>query len=265
MISKNSSFKGSYSTDGFLIVDEQVVPDDLIVRSLQGVKDVLSDTYDRNAPRCSISAGDERRIQRITQIHHANNAIFEMLSLGRIGEFVEAITGVKQAKVWGSQLYYKPCGSGELGQVGFHCDAQHLSFLEGEVLTAWIPLTDVTIDSGPLTYINGSHKWGRRYGNSGGEIQDLVAQRRMMQRDFPEREWSETPVLLKAGSISFHHKNTFHGSLVNTSDSDRIAICFGILTEKSQFVDGVDDCGVKEIINNPSICPILLDKISSAA
>jgi ectoine hydroxylase-related dioxygenase (phytanoyl-CoA dioxygenase family) len=256
----HTSNRDKWLADGFLIHGQSIVPDKLLKNGLQGVEAVLAGIYDRGTPRAMIDVGQADKIQRITQIHHANNALFELFSLPRIGELVHEITGAKFVQVWGTQLYYKPAGSELTGQVGFHCDSQHLNFLEGEFLTAWMPLTDITMESGPLLYVNGSHQWLGGFKSSGGEKQDLDEQRRLMQAQYPERQWKETPVIMNAGGISFHHKNTYHGSAVNYSDSARIAICFGILTDRAKLIAGESDCGVGEIIDKPEFCPVIYNE-----
>ncbi len=256
----HSSSRDKWLADGFLIHKQSIVSAKLLAEGLQGVEEVLAGNYDRGQPRAIIDVGQANKIQRITQIHHANNKLFEIFSSKRIGELVHEITGAKVVQVWGTQLYYKPAGSELTGQVGFHCDSQHLNFLEGEFLTAWMPLTDITMETGPLLYVKGSHQWDGEFQSSGGEKQDLDEQRRLMQAEYPGRPWQETPVIMKAGGISFHHKNTYHGSAINYSDSARVAICFGILTDKARLVGGGNDCGVSSIIDDPDYCPVLYNE-----
>ncbi|CAM1369044.1 phytanoyl-CoA dioxygenase family protein [Tenacibaculum xiamenense] len=246
----------NYETNGFVFY-KNCLCKDVLNKALQGVLAVRKGFFNKYRPSSLISINNPNQIQRITQIHHANKAVFEMLSQSGIGKMVRTITGAKNIKIWGSQLYYKPPRSGITGQVGFHCDAEHLPFLTGDMITGWIPLTSISDNSGPLVYVNESHKWQVNFKYSGGEKQNLTKQTKLMQEQHPGVEWVETKALLEVGDISFHHKDVLHCSTQNLSNAPRIAISFGIMTEKTKFVDNQEDYGIRKIINNPEYSPEL--------
>ena len=118
------------------------------------------------------------------------------------------------------QLLYKP-SSGENASnvhVGWHQDRHYWGAWEegSELFTAWVALSDVGPSSGPMCFIQGSHKWGQL---PGGDFfdQDLAAQQRGIS--VPEgAEWREVEAHMSAGGASFHDALTFHASGVNTSE-----------------------------------------------
>ena len=83
---------------------------------------------------------------------------------------------------------------------------------ETEMLTAWVPVTDATIDHGCLGVMPGSHRW------------DLIGHCPMPQLAIPD-ELIETekakPIPLRAGSVLFMTRYTAHMSLPNLSNEVR--------------------------------------------
>ena len=58
-------------------------------------------------------------------------------------------------------VHKKPVdGTTDQGIVGWHADRPYWPTCSSHnMMTAWIPLQDCTIDMGPVFYISGSHKW----------------------------------------------------------------------------------------------------------
>ena len=67
---------------------------------------------------------------------------------------------------------------------------------------------------------------------------------------------------MNAGSISFHHKDTLHGSAINSSainssDFDHYAIAIGLLTDEAQFDTRFDDYGYGALLKDEKYCPVI--------
>ena len=100
-------------------------------------------------------------IIKIDKPHISSKVIFDLITNQRFGESLAKITNSKKIQVWHSQGVCKPPGGGHRGNAGWHRDIQYWPFWESSgVLTAWIALTDVRANSGPVRYIVGSNHWG---------------------------------------------------------------------------------------------------------
>ena len=176
-----------------------------------------------------------------------------------LGELAGAITGAKRVQVWWVQGLVKPGtpDADAAAKVGWHQDRAYWGdWDEGsELFTAWLALSDVTEDAGPMVFVNGSHKWGLL---EGGDFfaQDQEALRRAIH--IPEGEsWHETPDLLPPGGVSFHHRLVIHGSHQNTSAHPRRSLAIHMCTEKSSLRP---DSWAAKYLDRPEICPIVFEK-----
>ena len=67
-------------------------------------------------------------------------------------------------QVWWTQLLYKPpqAAAPTNTTIGWHQDRSYWGAWEegSELFTAWVALSDVTAESGPMKFVRGSHRWG---------------------------------------------------------------------------------------------------------
>ena len=197
----------------------------------------------------------------------ANYAMREVVSLEAIGRLAAEATGAAWVQVWWTQLLGKPASGGtEAGDtttnIGYHQDRNYWqgSWEEGsELLTAWVALSDVAEDGGPMRFVKASNHWGLLEGGSFFHEHDLEKQRAVCLGKAPAgAAWEETAAVLPAGSLTLHDNYTLHGSGPNFSSTYRRSIAIHMRTNKSQpkaaglgggltaFLDDID--GVNPVI-----------------
>jgi ectoine hydroxylase-related dioxygenase (phytanoyl-CoA dioxygenase family) len=164
--------------------------------------------------------------------------------------------GAETVQVWAVQLLHKPPAGDGLGHnvVGWHQDEDYWhDWWSGEVFTCWLALSDVTAESGPMSFVPRSHMWGfLASGDFYGDLNDVKA-----RFSVPEGEaWAEVPAILKPGQASFHHRRTIHGSGINTADWPRRSLAVHLRTEKSTPLN-LAPPGYPAELSDPRICPAL--------
>ena len=109
------------------------------------------------------------------------------------------------------------------------------SWEEGsELLTAWVALSDVGVESGPMTFVRGSNAWGLLEGCGFFHEQSLEEQKAACLAAAPAgAQWAEEPAILPAGSMSLHDNYTLHGYGPNFSDTYRRSLAIHMRTNKS--------------------------------
>ena len=166
----------------------------------------------------------ERRYPERLNSTHRNNAHYEFLCLdevvhdARILDAVESLVG-PDILLWSTVLFIKAPNSP--AHVSFHQDATYMGLSPQIGLTAWLALSDTTVESGCMLMEPGSHHHSiRPHRDTFGEDNILTRGQTISGID----ENVLVPVELGAGQMSLHHVRTVHGSAPNTSHDRRIGL-----------------------------------------
>jgi len=141
--------------------------------------------------------------------------------------------------------------------VGWHQDKHYWPYWEGEVFTAWVAVSDVRADCGPMRFVRGSNHWGYL---EGGDFFGSDDERQRSKIPVPDgAEWVEVPAILPPGAVSFHHRLTLHASGPNTSDRPRRSFAIHLRTEKSKPIFGMQEAADYYIshLDDPVMAPVL--------
>ncbi len=103
--------------------------------------------------------------------------------------------------------------------VSWHQDGHYWQLSAPHVVSAWIALTDSTIENGCLRVVRGSHKQSLPHYEQRSE-NNLLSTGLHVAVDVDEQDIND--VTLKAGDMSLHHVNMVHGSKSNESAKKRI-------------------------------------------
>lgn len=257
-----SDARSAYERDGFYLVQEPIFPPDLLHRAVEGMDAVRRGEYDTGRPPqpSPWNPGDDpNALCKIEQPQFASRAIRDLLTYPALGEWAAAITGASRVQAWWVQLLVKPSTSEDASaqtNVGWHQDRHYWGIWEdgSELFTAWIALSDVTEESGPMRFLRGSHRWG--YQKQGDFFeQDLDTQKDHLR--LPEGEsWEEVAAILPPGGVSFHDRLTFHGSGPNRSGDLRRSFAVHLRTQNSRPVEG-KRVGLTQFIDDPELCPVI--------
>lgn len=270
-IQTSASARKQYQADGFYIHPTPIIPREVVDAAVVGMDEVRAGRYETGTPPqpSSWNPGDDpNALGKIEMPQLANRAIHRLVSHPALGELVAEVTGAQQmVQVWWVQLLYKPSldpAAGVTTNVGLHQDRQYWgAWDEGsDLFTAWVALSDVTEDAGPMQFVRGSHHWGLLgQGDFWGQDNDALRQ----SIDAPdEAEWEDVAAILPPGGVSLHHCLTFHGSGPNTSGAPRRSFAIHMRTENSRPKDGVRD-GLARFIDNPAYCPVIWGELTSIA
>jgi hypothetical protein len=258
-----------FARDGFALSDGPVLPPDVVARARASferivaradageyspqasmvaphVQDVVHDLAAEDAG----GAGGLRKVE-MPQLDTSEHGIAELMNRPELAAWCQEVTGADWLQVWWIQLHGKPGGegtddAGDGTSIGFHQDKNYWNSSfdisengaeESEIFTAWIALSDVGPDSGPMQLLRGSHLWanGLMQIPAFFHHQDLLEQRDVALSSVglgPE-EWEPVPAVLPAGGVSVHDWRTLHGSGPNHSDEMRMSLAIHMRTGRS--------------------------------
>ena len=263
----SESPKAAYVRDGFYIYDAAVWPSDAVDRAVEGMDAVRRGEYDTGVPPrpSAWSPGDDpQRLCKIEKPQIANRAIMDLIKHPALGALATEVCGAEWVQVWWVQLLYKPpvAGADSSGtHVGWHQDRNYWGAWEegSELFTAWIALSEVGPEDGPMHFVRGSHQWGLLPG-SDFYGQDLAGQKRALST-LASDEWVEVAATLPKGGVSFHHCLTLHGSGPNHAAGPRRSLAVHMRTERSRPVDDKRE-GLTAFIDDPTHCPVVFNRNS---
>lgn len=214
--------KQRYATDGCLIVDNVVTPDQL--RRMQDVTDRLIDRS-RNVTESNdvydLDRGhgpDSPRLTRIKLPHKQDKVFEEVLKKSGVTQVLTDLLGPDTTLIT-SKLNTKAPGGG--AAVEWHQDWAFYPHTNDDLLAFGLFLEDVTEENGPLMAIPGSHRGPILSHHNDGIFCGAI------DPDDPLFEMDRAVTLTgKAGSMSIHHVRTLHGSAPNRSDRARKILFF---------------------------------------
>jgi len=107
--------------------------------------------------------------------------------------------------------------------VSWHQDATYFGLEPALQVTAWVALTEASIEAGCMEVIPGSHKLGQlNHAERGDAKHNLLSRGQTIAVPFDNSRTEFMPV--RAGQFSLHHTHLLHNSRPNLTDDRRIGL-----------------------------------------
>lgn len=259
------SIQEQYRADGFSIHPQPIIPADIVGAAIHGMDEVRDGRYDTGTPpqpsRWNPGDDPNTKIGKIEMPQIANHAIMDLITVPALGQLAAEVTGARAVQIWWVQLLYKPPAlpdSNRSPGIGWHQDRHYWQIWEddSELFTAWVALSNVAANSGPMVFVRGSHHWGYVEGQSDFQEEADQATLRAQIEGTTSQTWEEVTAILPPGGVSIHHNLTYHGSGANTSGEPRRSFAIHMRTERSRPKGGVRE-GLTRFIDNLDFCPVI--------
>ena len=151
----------------------------------------------------------------------------------QIGRLCAQLRGWPGARLNQDNVIWKPRGAKPLS---FHQDESYQGWIvPSEYVTCWLTLDNTQRDGGTISYVRGSHLWA---------LSPMVKQFHAPDvydaelREAAAREGTRpdiVSVVVPAGSAVFHHGRIWHGSGVNSSETQRRSIVSHCMSSAAKF------------------------------
>jgi ectoine hydroxylase-related dioxygenase (phytanoyl-CoA dioxygenase family) len=207
-----------YQEEGYLIV-EGVVDDVTRQRMKHALAELVEksravsqhdDIYDLEPSHTA----DDPRVRRIKKPHLVNPVFNEFLHSAKFKAITQDLLG-ESVRLHGSKLNLKAPHFGS--PVEWHQDWAFYPYTNDDVTAAGVMLDDTTVENGAMYVIPRSHL-GPTFDHHGPDGHFCGA----MDPDSCGVDFSKAVACEgAAGSVSFHHARTVHGSAQNTSNRSR--------------------------------------------
>lgn len=155
-------------------------------------------------------------LKRFDRAHLFFRWAYDMVRQPRVVDAVASLLG-DDVVVWGSLILAKPAH--DPGFVAWHQDGAYAGFLgDAPAVSAWIALSDSTIESGCMRVVPGSHKERLEHAEKHAPL-NMLSHGQEVAAEVDERQ--AVDVELRAGEMSLHHVDIIHGSNANRSSWTR--------------------------------------------
>jgi ectoine hydroxylase-related dioxygenase (phytanoyl-CoA dioxygenase family) len=162
--------------------------------------------------------------------------INELIRDPRIVDVVEDILG-PNILVWGSNFFIKDAH--DPAYISWHQDSTYWGLSHPDVMTAWIALSDVTIENGAMRMLPGSHLIDQLPHVDTFADNNLLTRGQEVQVDVDEDKAVDVP--LKPGDMSLHHVRIVHGSNPNPTETRRIGLAIRYVPTYVSQISGARD------------------------
>ncbi len=196
------------------------------------------------------------RVRRIKSPHKNHPIFWDICRDSKLVGVLGQLLGPSGVRLYGSKINLKAPQYGS--PVEWHQDWAFYPHTNDDVLAVGVMLDDMLPENGPLMVIPGSHK-GPTFDHHNDEGFFCGAMD-------PERGEVDLPKAVTlsgpAGSMSFHHVRSVHGSAQNTSDRPRQLLLYEYAAADAFPVLGVkdwDDFNSKLISGSPTNIPRMAD------
>ena len=115
-----------------------------------------------------------------------------------------------------------PKNAGDAAYVSWHQDATYFGLEPPVQVTAWVALTDASVEAGCMEVIPGSHKGGQFHHHETPSPHNLLSRGQTVSDPFDRNRTVFMPV--SAGQFSLHHTHLVHSSGPNRTDDRRIGL-----------------------------------------
>lgn len=202
---------------------------------------------------------DPNSIIKIDKPHLCNQTVWNFITNKTFGQFLGKTTQSKQVQVWHTQLVWKPRSKGFSGNAGWHRDAQYWPFWsEKGLYTAWIALSNVTNNSGPVRYVSKSHVWELVNGMD-FFTRDLISQEETLLKT--HKKYNVVEAILERGQVGVHSSLTYHSSKANKDNEPRVGLVVHFSTEKAERVKiKGENKNYLDSLQDPWVSPIIYEQ-----
>jgi ectoine hydroxylase-related dioxygenase (phytanoyl-CoA dioxygenase family) len=151
---------------------------------------------------------------QIMNLWRSDEQVRKFVMAKRFGKVAADLLGVENVRIYHDQALFKEPGG---GPTPYHQDQYYWPIDSKNTITMWMPLVDITVEMGMLTFASGSHEKGRVFNFEMSDESEQAYANYVTENRFPISRASE----MKAGDATWHYGYTIHNAPGNNSGKMR--------------------------------------------
>jgi ectoine hydroxylase-related dioxygenase (phytanoyl-CoA dioxygenase family) len=151
---------------------------------------------------------------QIMNLWRSDDAAKKFVLSKRLGKIAADLMGVENVRLYHDQALFKEPGG---GPTPWHQDQYYWPIDTNNTITMWMPLVDIDVDMGMLTFASGSFTKGAIFDFEISDESESAFDDYVSKNKFP----ISRAKTMKAGDATFHRGFTIHNAPGNNSDKMR--------------------------------------------
>jgi len=169
--------------------------------------------------------GGKPKAVELSQTHLYFRWAYDLATRPKVLDAVVDVLG-PDILIWTTSIF--PKHPHDPAYISWHQDGTYWGLDSTQVTTAWIALSDSTVENGCMRVVKGSHMQDILPHLDTYAKDNLLSRGQEVQVEVKETD--ATDVVLKAGEMSLHHIRIIHGSNPNRSDIKRVGFAVRFIT-----------------------------------
>ena len=174
-----------------------------------------------------------KAFQQHMNLWEIDDRVKEFILNPRYGKIAADLLGVNGVRIYHDQALYKEPGG---GPTPWHQD-QYYWPVTGSTITMWMPLVDISVDMGMLTFASRSHTEGYLGTLPISDESDEIFARYVRDKNFEVTRQSS----MKAGDATFHNGWILHSAPGNSSQEMREVMTVIWVADGSSVTEPIND------------------------
>lgn len=199
----------AFQQNGHTLVRQVLSPEE--VTAYEPVIALATERYNTEKRKLDERDTYGKAFLQIMNLWRHDDAVKKFVLARRFAGIAAELMGVKNVRLYHDQALFKEAGG---GPTPWHIDHYYWPLDTHNTVTMWMPLVDITVDMGMLTFASGSHKkdFVSRHEISDDSDRELSAY--VTENNFP----ISRAATMHAGDATFHYGRTIHHAPGNDSD-----------------------------------------------
>jgi ectoine hydroxylase-related dioxygenase (phytanoyl-CoA dioxygenase family) len=184
---------------------------------VRAYREVIVDAADRyNTEKRKLEERDTygKAFLQIMNLWRVDEGVKKFVLAKRFAKVAADLMGVSNVRLYHDQALLKEPGG---GPTPWHQDQYYWPIDTMNTVTMWMPLVDINVDMGMLTFASGSHLKGRVFDFEISDESEEEFDQYVKEHQFPITRATE----MKAGDATWHYGYTIHNAPGNKSDKMR--------------------------------------------
>ena len=221
----------AYQRDGHILLRSVCSPEEIAA-----YRPVINDaTYRYNTQTRPLEERDTygKAFLQVMNLWTQDDAVKKFVLARRFGKIAAELMGVEGVRLYHDQALYKEAGG---GHTPWHQDQFYWPLDTNHTITLWMPLVDVPVEMGVMTFASGSHKAGFL-----GHLAISDESQQKWEALVKERGYPLATAPMKAGDATFHSGWTLHSAPGNASHTTREVMTIIFFAEGTRIMPNPDN------------------------